>query len=89
MSTITAVLEAHADGTLHVPLPKDLRSGRIKITATFEVAERTPEEQAARIAEARESLRWLRSHGTFRNLDPVAWQKEIRADRPLLGREEE
>lgn len=58
------------------------------ITTVLEAAERTPEEQAARIAKAEAALRWLRARGTFRNVDPVAWQREIRADRPLLGRED-
>ena len=33
MSTITAILEAHADGTLHLPLPAELRHGKIEVTA--------------------------------------------------------
>ena len=36
MSTITAVLEAHADGSLHLPLPEALRHTKVKITATLE-----------------------------------------------------
>lgn len=89
MSTITAVLEADADGTLHVPLPEELRGVKVKITATIGRAEQTGEEQAARIIKAKAALLWLRAKGTFRNVDPVAWQKEVRADRPLLGRDDE
>ena len=36
MSTITAVLDADPDGTLHLPLPAELRSTKIKVTATLE-----------------------------------------------------
>lgn len=36
MSTITAVLEAHPDGSLHLPLPEALRHTKVKITATLE-----------------------------------------------------
>jgi hypothetical protein len=36
MSTITAILEAHPDGSLHLPLPEDLRHTKIKVTATLE-----------------------------------------------------
>jgi hypothetical protein len=36
MSTIKAVLEADADGTLHLPLPPELRRGKIDVTATLE-----------------------------------------------------
>ncbi len=38
MSTITAVLEADADGTLHLPLPAELRQGKIEVTATLKPA---------------------------------------------------
>ena len=36
MSTITAILEADADGTLHLPLPAELRKARIRVTAELE-----------------------------------------------------
>ena len=36
MSTITAVIEAHPDGSLHLPLPEALRHGKVKVTATLE-----------------------------------------------------
>jgi hypothetical protein len=36
MSTITAILEADADGTLHLPLPVEFRSQRIRVTAQLE-----------------------------------------------------
>jgi len=38
MSTITAILQADADGTLHVPVPEELRHGKIRITAIMEPA---------------------------------------------------
>ena len=38
MSTITAILEADADGTLHLPLPSFLQTGKVKITAMLEPA---------------------------------------------------
>jgi hypothetical protein len=38
MSTITAILEADADGTLHLPLPAELRHGKIEVTATLKPA---------------------------------------------------
>lgn len=35
-----------------------------------------------------ESLSWLAKHNTFADIqDPVAWQQELRRDRPLPGRE--
>jgi hypothetical protein len=39
MSAITAILEPDADGTLHVPLPPELRNGKVRIEAKLESAE--------------------------------------------------
>lgn len=38
MSTINAILEPDADGTLHLPLPPELRHVKIEITATLKPA---------------------------------------------------
>ncbi len=85
MSTITAILEADADGTLHLPLPADLRKSKVKVTATIQ-AVRNPGERPTKEA-ALAALRKLRELGTFKEItDPVAWQCEIRKDRPLPGR---
>ena len=46
MSTITTILEPDPDGTLHVPLPEELRYGKIRITATMQRA--TEESHRAR-----------------------------------------
>jgi hypothetical protein len=91
MSTITAILEADADGTLHLPVPAELRHGKIQVTATLKAADgtssigpRATQEMPRRRKEAFEKLRQL---NPFREIeDPVAWQKEIRKDRPLPGR---
>lgn len=90
MNTITAVLKADADGTLHVPLPRGLQSGQIKIVATLEAVDLEAEaaSKAARKQRAMAALERLRERGTFRGVDAVAWQREIRQDRPLPGREE-
>lgn len=42
MSTITAILEPDADGTLHLPLPEALRHGKVKVEAKLEPAEPQP-----------------------------------------------
>ena len=39
MSTITAILEPDADGTLHLPLPEQLHHGKVKVEAKLEAAE--------------------------------------------------
>jgi hypothetical protein len=86
MSTITAILEADADGTLHLPLPLDLRKSKLRVTATIQALQ----DPAAcpTQADALAALRKLRQLGTFKQItDPVAWQREIRRDRPLPGRD--
>ena len=35
MNTIIAILEPQADGTLHVPVPEELRHTKIKLVATL------------------------------------------------------
>lgn len=38
MSTIKAILQPDPDGTLHLPLPPELRQGPLQVTATVEPA---------------------------------------------------
>lgn len=86
MSTITAILEPDADGTLHLPLPAELRHSTLKVTATIQAVT----EAGARPTqeEALAALRKLRELGTFEEIaDPVEWQRENRMDRPLPGRD--
>jgi hypothetical protein len=83
MSTITAILEPDVDGTLHLPIPEEMRSSKVKVTATLERVGWRPYR-----TEALEALRSLARLGTFKEInDPSAWQREIRKDRPLPGRE--
>ena len=85
MSTITAVLEADADGTLHLPVPQNLRHGKVKVVATLESEPEITDRPTRDAALA--ALRQLQARGTFKKItDPVAWQREIRKDRPLPGR---
>ena len=91
MNLITTIIEPDADGTLHLPLPAELLGGKVKVTATLAVAEEsgktvraTPEMVRQRMA----ALARLRELNPFREVvDPVAWQREIRQDRPLPGRD--
>jgi hypothetical protein len=89
MSTITAILEADADGTLHLPVPQNLRHGKVKVVATLE----TESETVASGGETKpgtplQALKELRKLGGLRHVipDPVAWQREQRKERPLPGR---
>jgi len=43
MSTITAILEADADGTPHLPLPTELRHSKVKVVASVETLSVVPE----------------------------------------------
>ena len=96
MNRITAILDPHADGTLHLPLPEALRHGKVQITATLEAApnsvaaQSTPNRATPEMLRRRhEAFAALRATGGLINLipDPAAWQREIRQDRPLPGRE--
>ena len=91
MSTITAILEPDADGTLHLPLPAELRHGKVRVEAKVEAVEAvetpaTSEEQRKR--ELLEIMKRIRARNPFKDIaDPVAWQREMRGDVVLPGRE--
>jgi hypothetical protein len=46
MSTITAILEPDADGTLHLPVPPAWRNQAIRVKAELEPVGSTPEAQS-------------------------------------------
>jgi hypothetical protein len=93
MSTITAILEADADGTLHLPVPEELRHGKIEVTATLKpangVSSALPRATPEMLRQRKEAFEKLRALGGLRDAipDPVAWQREQRQDRPLPGRD--
>ena len=58
MSTITTILEANADGTLHLPLPEELRHGKIRITATMQPAAEGPPRAKAGLWSGRQGF-WM------------------------------
>jgi len=49
MSTITAILDADADGTLHLPLPAELRQQRIRVKAELELLPPATEQAQAEL----------------------------------------
>jgi hypothetical protein len=57
MSKVTAILEADADGTLHLPLPPELRNTKVRVTATLEAT--TPAQERGTPLEALKELRKL------------------------------
>ncbi len=89
VSTITAILEPDADGTVHLPLPPELRQGKVKVEARLEAATQTSETSDAPAGTVLDALRELRAVGGLKDVipDPIAWQREQRKDRPLPGRD--
>ncbi len=87
MDTITFILEPQADGTLHVPVPEELRHAKFKVVATPEVqsmAAGAEEAERQRVKELLEAFEELRTLNPFRDIeDVVAWQREVRKDRDL------
>lgn len=89
MSTITVILEPNAGGTLHLPLPPELRNGKVKVEARLERVTGPNEIPAKPNGTVLDALRELRALGGMKDLipDPMAWQREQRIDRPLPGRD--
>ncbi len=62
---------------------------RVRVTVVGPLLEETPDERAARGKRMGELLQKLAETNPFAEItDPVAWQREIRKDRPLPGRED-
>ena len=92
MKTITVILDADADGTIHLPLPEELRHGKVEVTATLKAAgasSSTAQTAADKVARRKIALRELRELGGLTDVipDPAAWQLEMRQDRTLPGRD--
>jgi hypothetical protein len=85
VSTITAILEADADGSIHLPVPPEMRRGKVKVTATL-ISVSGETDQAVNTLDP---LRRIAARGGIKSIpDPARWQRKIRQDRPLPGREE-
>lgn len=98
MNTLQTEAEITADGSVKLlsPLPAWLKPGRAQIILTLKTdpGETTKPPRQKLVAtpemvEAREAaLEEIRRLDPFRDIaDPVAWQREIRKDRPLPGRD--
>ena len=90
MSTITAILEADQDGTLHLPLPAELRRGRVRVEAKLEQASSEGDDAAETGRQQRllAIMERIRARNPFKAIqDPVAWQREMREDVRLPGRD--
>jgi hypothetical protein len=70
--------------------PETNRPVRVQVTVVDPILDETPEQRRARGKAMADALRRLAELGTFKEItDPVAWQREIRKDKPLYGREED
>lgn len=88
MSTINAILEPDADGTLHLPLPAELRVGKVRVEATVEAVKANGISEEQRRVELLEIMERIRKRNPFKDIaDPVAWQREVREDVVLPFRE--
>ena len=95
MKTLETDIEIGADGSVRLlsPLPAWLKPGRAHVLMTVESVEEKPKcqkisatpEMIARREAALESVRKLNPYREITN--PVAWQREIRKDSPLPGRD--
>lgn len=84
MKTMTWELQTDADGSLHLPLPKTMAHGRYRVTAKIVPVAVTAARPAAPRLTVRDALEQLAASNPFGTLaDPVAWQRDVRADRAL------
>jgi hypothetical protein len=76
VSTITAILEPDVDGTLHLPLPADMRSSKVKVVATLEAAEDSHANPAAKLKELLASGRKSNGAGATARIAEVYQDRE-------------
>lgn len=98
MKTLEADVEISADGSLKLlsPLPAWLKPGRAHVRLTVDTHQNGTKPRRERVAATPEMLAQrkaalddLRAMGGLRNAipDPVEWQKEMREDVVLPGRD--
>ncbi len=95
MNTLETDIEIGADGSVKLlsPLPAWLKPGRVHVLMTVESVQEEPKRQKLTsspevIARRSAALEEIRKLNPYREIsDPVAWQREIREDRPLPSRD--
>jgi len=87
MSTVNAILEINEDGSLHLPVPANMKQGKVQVVAELTLVP-NDSEQNARWQRALDALDELAARGGIKSIpDPLAWQREMRQERILPGRE--
>ena len=78
MSTVTAILEADTDGSVHLPVPEEMRHGKIKVVALLTAVQ----EEVATIANGGSKARdWARrAHGSVRGFPVSAGSEPFSAE---------
>ena len=99
METLETDIEIAADGSVKLlsPLPAWLRPGRVHAVMTLTAVEvsgakakrQTPTPTPEMLAKRAIAFDELRAQGGLSDVipDPLAWQREVREDRALPGRE--
>jgi hypothetical protein len=95
MKTLETDIEIGADGSVRLlsPLPAWLKPGRAHVLMTVESVEEIPKRQKLTatpemIARRESALESVRKLNPYRDItDPLEWQREMREDRPLPGRD--
>ena len=78
MSTVTAILEADTDGSVHLPVPEELRGGKIKVVAMLTAV---PEEAATATSGGSNVRDWARSvRGSVRGFPISAGSEPFSAE---------
>ncbi len=81
MSTITAILDPDADGTLHLPLPVAWRNLPIRVKAEIEPAVDSTVKEAGERNSLFEIMERIARRNPFKAIhNPIAWQREMRDD---------
>ncbi len=96
MKTLETDIEIGADGSVKLlsPLPTWLKPGRAHVLITLESLENKPKRQkltatSEMIARRDAALENVRKINPYRDIsDPLEWQRQVREDRPLPGRDE-
>ena len=95
MKTLEADIEIGPDGSVKLlsPLPAWLKPGRAHVLMTVESLEETPQRRKLTatpemIALREAAMEKIRKLNPYRDIaDPVEWQRGMREDRPLPGRD--
>lgn len=95
MKTLETDIEIGADGSMKLlsPLPAWLKPGRAHVLMSVASVDEKPKRQKLSatpemLAQRATALEKVRELNPYREIeDPVEWQRDIRQDRPLPGRD--